>query len=237
LEIADDRVNTKRLVENSKAWKSKKELYSRLKACVGFLAGWAEENCVLFNVKKCEVLPHCVIGNSRLLHHDHRIPVKRHVTYFGVKFNETQASRLPWNLTHLLKDLGHEIRPRSAMFHYLRTQLFKLSLQILRMLFLRWILSKITFSDSILAHCKTHDEEYKISFWASLRNLSGLHKSRPNSVLYDASDSTLYSKNGIHEQELPQDPSLHWINLILLHGYSLTALNRTTNTLVKLHHF
>ena len=51
----------------------------------------------------------------------------------------------------------------------------------------QWILGKIRFSNLILAHCKTHAGEYEVSFRASLRQLTGLHKSCPNSVFYDAS--------------------------------------------------
>jgi len=74
---------------------SKKHLYSRLQARSNILAGWPEVNCVLFNVKKGKVLPHCATGKPRLLLHDHPIPVKNHVTYLDVKFNVVQGWALP----------------------------------------------------------------------------------------------------------------------------------------------
>ena len=107
------------------------------------------------------------------------------MTYLGVRFNAAQASRQPWSLTNHLKDLGHEIRQQSAIFGYLRSTLFKLSYKNLRMLLSRWILGKIRFSNPMLAECKTHDEEYAISFRASLRHLNGMHKSCPNRISYD----------------------------------------------------
>jgi hypothetical protein len=54
-----------------------------------------------------------------------------------------------------------------------------MSLRTLRPLFAERILGKIPFPNPILAHCKTYDEEYEISFQASLRHLTGRYKCCP----------------------------------------------------------
>jgi hypothetical protein len=98
----------------------------------------------------------------------HTYPQANQDTATGIT---NHISRQPCNLTNHLKDVGHGIRQRSTIFGYLRTPLFKLSLQTLRTLFSESFLDKIRFSNPIFAHYKTHDEEYEISFRALLETL------------------------------------------------------------------
>jgi hypothetical protein len=74
------------------------------------LAGWTEDNCLIFNVNKFEVLLHCGTGKPRLLLHDRTIPVKKHVTSLGVKFNATKASRQHWRSWPRNPTTKHHIR-------------------------------------------------------------------------------------------------------------------------------
>jgi hypothetical protein len=159
---------------------SKKEVYSLLEARLELLAGWAEDDCVLFNVMKCEVFPHCATSKPKYCP-----PIFVYQSK-STSLTLKPISRQPWNLTNHLKDLGHEIRQRSTIFGYLRTPLFKLSLPTLRTLFSGSFLGKIRFLILSWRITKPTMKNTKFVFELRWRHLAGLHKSCPNSVLYDA---------------------------------------------------